>query len=339
MVWAALELLAALPLSRPYSELTGPLLRHGPWLPALLPAAGFLLLWRQGPRWLDVDEVREATAVLLLLTAALAVVRAYGRRRWTAALRWLVVVRRRAGRRAAVEPAPCRRGSWRVLWAGAFGTHGYLLAAELGGATPRRGAVAAMLWRLTSWVSTAALGWPLLAAAGGPDPRRSAVALLAGGPIVGLAAWVGVARLVEAPERRALARPSSGFTLSRAAPAVLLAGVPLALAGVWWVGFAPPPLFALLALLPPLAGGGLALLALRPAGPGPWARAGQRAQHAARALFRLVIVAERALVAWLARLLRLLAVPLRDLHTGDAQEYVLFLAGVAVLAILLPLLR
>ena len=39
------------------------------------------------------------------------------------------------------------------------------------------------------------------------------------------------------------------------------------------------------------------------------------------------------------RLVRVLATPLRDLHTGDAQEYVLFLVGVAVLAILLPLLR
>ena len=38
-------------------------------------------------------------------------------------------------------------------------------------------------------------------------------------------------------------------------------------------------------------------------------------------------------------LLRALGAPLRDLHTGDAQEYLLFLVGVAVLALLLPLLR
>jgi hypothetical protein len=44
-------------------------------------------------------------------------------------------------------------------------------------------------------------------------------------------------------------------------------------------------------------------------------------------------------VSGAARLVRVLATPLRDLHTGDAQEYVLFLVGVAVLAILLPLLR
>ena len=103
--------------------------------------------------------------------------------------------------------------------------------------------------------------------------------------------------------------------------------------------FAPRPLFALLALVPPLVGGALALLVLRAGEPDAGMRAGQRAQHAARGLFRIVIVAERALVGALARLLRLLATPLRDLHTGDAQEYLLFLVGVAVLAILLPLLQ
>jgi hypothetical protein len=196
-----------------------------------------------------------------------------------------------------------------------------------------------MAWRMTAWVATTALSWPLLAAAGGLGAPRSVIAFVAGGFIAGLAAWVNVARLVEAPERRSLARPGSGLALSRIAPAVMLAGVPLALASAWWAGFAPHPLFALLALVPPLAGGALALAALRPAEPGLGARAGQRAQHVARGLFRVVIVVERALVGWAIRLLRLLATPLRDLHTGDAQEYLLFLVGVAVLAILLPLLR
>jgi hypothetical protein len=338
VVWAALELLAALPLARPYSDLPGPVLSHGPWLPALLPAAGFLLLWRQGPRWLDVDEVREATAVLLLLTAALAVVRTYGRRRWTAALRWLVVY---DGALAGVMLSSRAVPPWIVvvLWAGAFGTHAFLLVAELAGAAPRRGVVPAMLWRLTAWVSSAALSWPLLAAAGGLGPRRSIVVFAAGGLTAGLAAWVNVARLVEAPERRALARPGTGLALGRIVPAALFAGVPLTLAGAWWVVFAPRPLFALLALVPSFVGGGLALAALRPVEPGPGARVGQRAQHAARGLFRAVVVVERALVGWAIRLLRLLALPLRDLHTGDAQEYLLFLVGVAVLAILLPLLR
>jgi hypothetical protein len=121
--------------------------------------------------------------------------------------------------------------------------------------------------------------------------------------------------------------------------AVLLSGVPLALASAWWVGFAPRGLIALLALLPAFLGGALGLLAVRPVEAGRGARAGQVARHAARRLFRLVVGIERALVSGAARLVRVLATPLRDLHTGDAQEYVLFLVGVAVLAILLPLLR
>ena len=338
IVWAALELLAALPLARPFSDLPGPLIAHGAWLPVLLPAAGFLLLWRQAPRWTDVDEVREAAAVLLLLTAALAALRAYGRRRWTAGLRWLVVF---DGALAGVLMSSGAAPPWVVvvLWVGACGTHAYLLAAELGGATPRRGPVMAMLWRMTSWISTAALGWPLLAAAGDLSPHRAALALVCGGIPIALASWVNVARLVEAPERRSLARPISWLTPSRVVPAVLLSGVPLALASAWWVGFAPGGLFALLAVVPAVLGGALGLLAVRPGGVGRGARVGRIARHAARRVFRLVIGLERALVMGAARLVRLLATPLRDLHTGDAQEYVLFLVGVAVLAILLPLLR
>jgi hypothetical protein len=338
VVWAALELLAALPLARAFSDLPGPLIAHGAWLPALLPAAGFLLLWRQAPRWLEVGEVREAAAVLLLLTAALAALRAYGRRRWTAALRWLVVF---DGALAGVLLSSGAVPPWisAVLWIGACGTHAYLLAAELGGAPSRRGRVMTMLWRTTSWISTAALGWPLLAAAGNLGPRRAALALVGAGLPVALASWVNVARLVEAPERRALARPVSWLTPSRVAPAVLLGGVPLTLASAWWVGFAPRPVFALLALVPAILGGGLGLFALHRVEPGRGARAGQAARHAARRLFRGVIGLERALVSGAGRLVRVLGTPLRDLHTGDAQEYVLFLAGVAVLAILLPLLR
>ncbi len=338
IVWAALELLAALPLARPFSDLPGPLVGTGAWLPALLPAAGFLLLWRLAPRWLDVDEVRDAAAALLLLTAGLAALRAYGRRRWTAGLRWLVVF---DGALAGVLLASGAVPPWiaGVLWAGACGTHAHLLAGELGGASARRGPVMAMSWRMTSWISTAALGWPLLAAAGGLSARRAALVLVCGGVPVALASWVNVARLVEAPERRSLARPVSWFTPTRVAPVVLLGGVPLALVSAWWVGFAPRPLYALLALLPAALGGALGLLALHGAASAREARADRVAQHAARRLFRLVIGLERALVAGAGRLVRVLATPLRDLHTGDAQEYVLFLVGVAVLAILLPLMR
>ena len=69
VVWAGLELLAALPLARPFSDLPGPLLPIRPWLPVILPAAGFAVLWRQAPHWTQVAEVRTATEVLLVLTA------------------------------------------------------------------------------------------------------------------------------------------------------------------------------------------------------------------------------------------------------------------------------
>jgi len=41
----------------------------------------------------------------------------------------------------------------------------------------------------------------------------------------------------------------------------------------------------------------------------------------------------------LRRAIRAMTGPLHDLHTGDAQEYLLFLVGLAVLAVVLPLLR
>jgi hypothetical protein len=52
-----------------------------------------------------------------------------------------------------------------------------------------------------------------------------------------------------------------------------------------------------------------------------------------------VLAVERALRALIRRIALALAAPARDLHTGDAQEYLLFLVGVAVLAVVLPLLR
>src|SRR5439155_20337020 len=57
-LWAGLELLAALPLARPYSDLPGPFLKMRPWLPVLLPAAGFLVLWRHAPAWTEVAAAR-----------------------------------------------------------------------------------------------------------------------------------------------------------------------------------------------------------------------------------------------------------------------------------------
>jgi len=55
--------------------------------------------------------------------------------------------------------------------------------------------------------------------------------------------------------------------------------------------------------------------------------------------FRAVTLIERQAAAAIAGVARALGAPARDLHSGDAQEYLLFLVGVAVLALLLPLLR
>ncbi len=344
VVWAALELLAALPLARPFSDLPGPFADRGFWLPALLPSAGFLLLWRQAPHWLDLGPVRHAALLLLLLTATLSGLRAFGRRQWTAGLRWLVVLDGAlAG--ALLASRFVSPGTAALLWIGAGGTHTYLLAAELEGATPRRGPVLAALWRATAWTSTTALGWPLLATAGTFPLLRAAAVFVLGGLPLALASWVNVARMVEAPERRSLARPTSGLTLTRVAPALLISGLPVAIVSAWWAGFAPPWPAMLLALAPSALGGGAALLTFRERGAaeapedGAAARAGQVARRVARRLFGLIVGVERVLVGGVARLLRWLGAPLRDMHTGDAQEYLLFLVGVAVLAAVLPLLR
>lgn len=67
--------------------------------------------------------------------------------------------------------------------------------------------------------------------------------------------------------------------------------------------------------------------------------AGAGARDFALSVFRSVTWLEGRLAAALAALLRAAGAPARDLHTGDAQEYLLFLAGVSVLALLLPLFR
>ena len=47
----------------------------------------------------------------------------------------------------------------------------------------------------------------------------------------------------------------------------------------------------------------------------------------------------RAVVSFFARLAQALTSPLRDLNSGDAQDYLLFLVGLSVLVLVLPLLR
>jgi hypothetical protein len=332
VVWAGLELLAALPLSRPFSDVPGPLLAMRPWLPALMPAAGFVVLWRNSALWVPVIEVRQAAVALLLFTAWLAALRALSRRHWTAGLRWLLVTDSAlAGVLVALDAVP-RQVSF-LLWLGACGGRAFLLAGELRGAAPRRGPVLSRMWRVASLTASAGLAWPaLVALAGRPfEPVRLLVWAAAAVPVA-LTAAVTVRRQVEAPERRLLMRPHHALTLSHLAAALTLALAPVALAIAWWSGFEAGWPSAWLAVLPALAGGAVAILR-RPRPEDGVVRA------AARSTFRGVVSRERGMVELLDRLAGALTAPLRDLHTGDAQEYLLFLVGVAVLALLLPLLQ
>jgi hypothetical protein len=219
-----------------------------------------------------------------------------------------------------------------LLWLGACGGRAYLLAGELRGAAPRRGPLLSRLWRIASFLASAALAWPaLVALSRAPLAGGRLVVYLAVAVPAALGAAVTVRRLVEAPERRQLGR-SAGFTLSHLAAFLMLALPPVALLMAWWAGFEPSLLNAALGALPPVAGA-LAALARRPLPADGVVRA------AARSTFREVTTRERGLVVMLDRASRALTAPLRDLHTGDAQEYLLFLVGVAVLALLLPLLQ
>ncbi len=343
VLWAGLELLGALPASRPYPDLTGPLPSAGTWLPAALPAAGFLVLWRQAAVWTGTPWLREIAEVALLFAAGLAVLRAYSRRSWTASLRWLAAVDSAlAGLLVAFAAVP--PGVALLLWGAAAGARLLALAGELRGATSRRGPLLTGLWRAAGWTAGAALGWPLLAGppfAGGhfhPVPF-----VLLGAPVY-LAARLSLRRLVEAPERRALARPDPLRVLGLIAGVAALALGPVALVLAWRQGLAVVLPGALVALLPAAlawvprsraAGDGAA----RPAVLRASIAAGAGARDFALSVFRSVVAVERSVAGALAALLRALGAPLGDLHTGDAQEYLLLLAGVAVLALLLPLLR
>jgi hypothetical protein len=339
VLWAALELLGALPLSRPYPDLTGPLPNAGAWLPAVLPAAGFLVLWRLSPVWTAAPWLRELAQALLLLAAVVAVLRAYVRRSWTASLRWLAVFDSAfAGLLVALDAVPGEIAF--LLWFAAAGGRLVALASEVRGASERRGPGLAALWRAASWTAGATLAWPLLLVAGFGGGRFHPVPLVLLAAPAWLAATVSRRRMVEAPERRAVSRRDPARAVSVVAALATLALGPLALLLAWWggleasfpgvlVAFAP----ALLALLPRRASGRASAV---------WeasVAAGASARDFALAVYRSVTSAERAVAGGMGGALRALAAPLRDLHTGDAQEYLLFLVGVAVLALLLPLFR
>lgn len=337
VLWAGLELLAAVPTSRPYPDLTGPLAGSGPWLTALLPPVGFLVLWRHEALWLQAPFVREVAFALLALGAFLAVLRAGTRRAWTASLRWLVTFDSLvAALLVALDVLPSHVTL--LLWLGACGGRLVLLAGELFGAVIRRGHRLTQLWRAAGWVAGATLAWPLLAtlaySRGRFRPVEYAVLAL---PVL-LAALLSRRRVVQAPERRSVPRHDPVRALGYAgALSTLLAG-PGALLLAWWQGWETswPAAFAgaapaLLALLPPLASPSPddEPLASAPA----WAR------ETAASTFRAVAAFERQLAGAVAALLRALGAPARDLHAGDAQEYLLFLVGVCLLALVVPLLR
>ncbi|MEO5989585.1 MAG: hypothetical protein ABIU54_10985 [Candidatus Eisenbacteria bacterium] len=340
VLWAGLELLAALPLSRPYPDQTGPLPAVGPWLTAMLPGSGFLVLWRQSVAWSGGPLVREIAAAALLFATALAVLRAYSRRSLTASLRWLVVFDSAlAALLLAVDAVPGEVAA--LLWLAAAGGRLTALAAELRGSAVRRGPELTFLWRLAGWTASASLAWPLLVTVGFARARFHAIEFVLLAAPVFLAARLSLSRVVEAPERRASNRPDPLSALSRAGAIMTMLLGPVALSIAWWRGFEGSFPGVAIAMLP-------ALLAWwrRPRRNAPIAdvllapvAAGASARDFALKAFRAVTAFESRLARALASLARALGAPARDLHSGDAQEYLLFLVGISVLALLLPLLR
>ena len=341
VLWGALELMASLPLLRPASVRPGPLAAAGPWLPVLLPAAGFILLWRHADHWGRVPEVRTAAVVLMLATAALASLRAFSRREWKASLCWLVITDCvLAGALVALRVVPDDAAM--LLWLGACGGHALLLAGELSGGS-HRGEQPARLWRLAVWSALAALSLPILTTLGfGPRGTAQPVLALVAAFAVAVATLVSVRRIVAAEERRAVVRRESAVPLAQLGAIGCLVAGPLALLFSWWGGYEAGPIDTLVSLAPAAGGGWAAGLIADPGSTAQtrWVdRFGRVARQAALLLFHGVLAVERALRALIRRLAIALAAPARDLHTGDAQEYLLFLVGVAVLAVVLPLLR
>jgi hypothetical protein len=341
VLWAGLELMAALPLSRPFPDLTGPARPAGPWLTAILPVTGFLVLWRQSAVWTAAPLVREIAGLALMVAVVLSALRAYSRRSLTATLRWLVVHDSAlASLLVARDVVPGQIAA--LLWLGAAGGRLIALAAELRGKAVRRGTSLTRLWRLAGWLSGASLAWPLLADAGFSGHHFHPVEffVLAAPVLLASALWLN--RVVEAPERRAMARREDRTPhVSRLGAVTTLLAGPASLAWAWRQGFDVGLTAAAAAALPALLG----WWPLRRLLPAPDASGVVREnapggpRDFALNTFRAVTVIERQVAAAIASVARALGAPARDLHSGDAQEYLLFLVGVAVLALLLPLLR
>src|SRR5262245_3255099 len=342
VVWGALELMAALPLVRPSAVRPGPLAAAGPWLPVMLPAAGFLLLWRHADYWARVPEVRLAAAVLMIATAALAALRAFSRREWTVSLRWLVIVDSvLGGALVALRVVPDDAAL--LMWMGACGGHSLLLASELSGGGAWRGERPRRLWRFAVWTALASLSLPILTTLGfGPPGVAQPILALVAAFAVMFAALVSVRRMAVEPERRTIVRRESAIPLAQLGALACLFAGPLALLFSWWGGYAPGVIDTIVSLVPAALGGWTAGLLADPRSTAQtrWVTGfGTFARQAALVLFHGVLGAERLLRRVLGRIAFALTAPARDLHTGDAQEFLLFLVGVAVLAVVLPLLR
>jgi len=340
VIWAGLELMAALPLSRPFPDLSGPARSVGPWLTAILPVTGFLILWKQADLWTRAPLVREIAILALMVTVLLSALRAYGRRSLTATLRWLVVYDSAlASLLVARDVLPGEMAA--LLWLGSAGGRLIALAAELRGQAVRRGPALTRLWRITGWVAATSLVWPLLADSAYRQNRFHPFEFFVLAAPAFLASTLWSRRLIPAPERRARARVEDRAPrLSRLGAIVTLAIGPAALAWAWWRGFESQWPWALLALLPmALAWFPLRRLARAPADPTETVPAPAATRDLASTTFRAVTLVERQMAAAVAGIARALGAPARDLHSGNAQEYLLFLVGVAVLALLLPLLR
>ena len=328
--WAGLDLIGALPGARTFTDRSGPLPGGGFRMPALLPPAGALLFLRQSAAWSIDFRGIDVVQVVLVLAALIAALRAFGRNSWRRCLRWLLVTE--CALAALLTSVAVLRSSVALaLWAGACGGLALWLIAEHRGAALRRTPELIQLWRLAGWTSTTALGWPLLLGYVHGLQRRPVLAIVVA--LVGaLVAWVVVRRPQPAPERRGVGRPVPLVTFHRvAAVATLLLG-PMSLAAAWSMGFRAPLAEGLLAFLPFALGGGLAAA---PSLPLP----SVAMRGFAHTLFHLVARAEHQLVVRTGRSGRVLASPLRDLHAGDAQEYLLFLVGMCVLMLLIPVLQ
>jgi hypothetical protein len=196
---------------------------------------------------------------------------------------------------------------------------------------------------VSGWIATAALSWPLIIALAFGHPGLAHPAWgIAAGVAITLVAWTAVRRTLDLPERRAMVRREAALPITQVAATVSMIAGPVALVIGWWQGFDPAREAALIALVPALLGGVLAWLRNRQNDATFEARfesAGNAARVVARQAFRIVITIEHRLVAIGWRIGQALMAPTRDLHTGDAQEYLLFLVGLTLLALVLPLLQ